>query len=275
MRRTSAGAVLALDGCCYVADLARLERRLSGFTAGVLGPAARGAGGAAVSGTGGGGGRADGGSGIDGGSSSHPLPVLISFADGTPALAGPAAAQALARQLLPLLAAVERHAAAPAGVAGGRGAPWPVIDMGTLQGLPLMPTLNGWLLGYPVVYHVASREDAATAGRVLSCAPLVRGVLRAECAALEWLAHGGGSGSGRGSVGTRPSCASDGGAGRGPGDELLAFTAPLGLADEAVRAGLTAAARAAERAAAAAGAGVWRSRVAEATEVVGTGVVSL
>lgn len=40
------------------------------------------------------------------------------------------------------------------------------------QQLPLMPTLNGWLLGYPFIYWVTSREAADKACRHLSTTTL-------------------------------------------------------------------------------------------------------
>jgi hypothetical protein len=45
---------------------------------------------------------------------------------------------------------------------------WRVLDLDRLPGLPCMPTLNGWLLEYGVVYLVRSREEAAAASRALS-----------------------------------------------------------------------------------------------------------
>lgn len=47
-----------------------------------------------------------------------------------------------------------------------------LLRLGTIPGAPLMPSLNGWLLGYPVVYLVdAANVDAAA--RCLSDAPLL------------------------------------------------------------------------------------------------------
>jgi hypothetical protein len=37
-----------------------------------------------------------------------------------------------------------------------------------------MPTLNGWLLGYPVVYWVKDHEEAVAASKALSCSVLKR-----------------------------------------------------------------------------------------------------
>jgi hypothetical protein len=70
--------VLVLDGCCYIADLAHLERRLEGCL-----------------GEGGCGCSAMGGSSSRGGASSHSTtqPVLVSFEGASPALAGHAQAQ--------------------------------------------------------------------------------------------------------------------------------------------------------------------------------------
>ena len=201
------GGVLALDGCCYVADLARLAARLEALL--VSEPGSDGAGPEAA----GGGGAA---------AAAEPLIGAV-FADGAPALAGADDLRLLRVQLARLLPAIRRaaaEAAASAAAAAGESAAgaatdWPVVDLGEVPALPCMPTLNGWLLGYPVVYIVAGREAAAAAARALSGAALRRVAVRAACPALARRLEAGGNG---GNVG--------GGEG---GDELLAFTIPEAL----------------------------------------------
>ena len=53
--------------------------------------------------------------------------------------------------------------------AGERAAGWPpeVVDLNQCTGLPIMPTLSGWLLEYAGVY-LASAEDAAALAAALS-----------------------------------------------------------------------------------------------------------
>lgn len=123
-------------------------------------------------------------------------------------------------RLRPLMAAVRDSLApggAPGASAGARaGAPgqWPIIDMGQIRGLPCMPTLNGWLLGYPVVYYVEGQEDATRASRMLSAARLRRLSVRLPCAAAPLVA-------------AAPAAAGVGGAAGGwPDGELMAFTVP-------------------------------------------------
>ena len=47
-----------------------------------------------------------------------------------------------------------------------------VLKLGAVSGAPLMPSLNGWLLGYPVVYLVDDGNVDAAA-EALSHAPLL------------------------------------------------------------------------------------------------------
>lgn len=42
------------------------------------------------------------------------------------------------------------------------------VDLEQLAGLPVMPTLNGWLLGYPIIYVVKDVDEAQLAARCLS-----------------------------------------------------------------------------------------------------------
>ena len=58
------------------------------------------------------------------------------------------------------------------------------IDLERLPGLPLMPTLNGLLLGYPVVYAVATAEESQKAARCLSSGSIT--VFRACAEASKW-----------------------------------------------------------------------------------------
>lgn len=47
------------------------------------------------------------------------------------------------------------------------------VCLDTIAGLPLLPTLNGWLLGYPVVFLIRSSEEAAFVAAALSSTPLL------------------------------------------------------------------------------------------------------
>ena len=70
-------------------------------------------------------------------------------------------AQGFRAGLAPVLAAVQ--AASNAGA---------VLKLGAVAGAPLMPSLNGWLLGYPVVY-VVDEGSVDAAAQALSHAPLL------------------------------------------------------------------------------------------------------
>jgi len=73
-------------------------------------------------------------------------------------------------------------AAGAAAVADGQE--WlPLIKLGNCQNLPAMPTLNGFLLGYPVVYHVRDLQEAGVASRMLSASQLQLHRVVATCAA--------------------------------------------------------------------------------------------
>jgi hypothetical protein len=48
-----------------------------------------------------------------------------------------------------------------------------LLDLGAIPGLPLMPTLNGLLLGYPVVYQLSDAQQAERASRALSSSVLL------------------------------------------------------------------------------------------------------
>lgn len=58
----------------------------------------------------------------------------------------------------------------------------PIIHLRDVAGLPTMPTLNGFLLGYPVVYVVSDLQEAGVASRMLSAAQLKLHRLIATCA---------------------------------------------------------------------------------------------
>ena len=47
-----------------------------------------------------------------------------------------------------------------------------LTDLTSVKGIPIMPTLSGWLLGYPVVY-LADEITAALMAQLLSAAVLV------------------------------------------------------------------------------------------------------
>jgi len=77
---------------------------------------------------------------------------------------------------------------------------------------PLLPTINGWLLQYPVVY-VVTPENASSAAAALSSAGLALFEMRMPCAAVSW------GGAGRGGMdGSQP-------------DVLYGYSAPAALAD--------------------------------------------
>ena len=76
--------------------------------------------------------------------------------------------QALAKQVGAFTAAMQQAMAAQAGHSDPA-----VLDLDSIQGLPLMPTMNGWLLGYPVIYLLADAEEAALASRALSSSALL------------------------------------------------------------------------------------------------------
>lgn len=61
----------------------------------------------------------------------------------------------------------------PAAAAAGGSQPWlPTIKLDSCPGLPAMPTLNGFLLCYPVVYYVRDLREAGAASRMLSASVL-------------------------------------------------------------------------------------------------------
>lgn len=158
------GGVLVLDGCCYLADLAHLERRLLRCLepAGATGPGSNG-GGAAL--------------------------MAISFEGSAPATASDRELTVLISQLGKLLVAIQaclQHKPAPNAQSSPPRA-WPVLDLGSVPGLPCMPTLNGWLLGYPVMYLVGSYEEASKASMLLSASQLHLFTVRLPCLALQQL----------------------------------------------------------------------------------------
>jgi hypothetical protein len=105
-------------------------------------------------------------------------PALIRFdGAGQPQQAPPAS-------LAPLRAQMQRlHAHVAAAGAGSM-----VVCLDELQqALPAMPTLNGLLLGYPLVYHVRDRRDAAAASSALSSSPLVLWHIVGRCQVLQQL----------------------------------------------------------------------------------------
>lgn len=59
-----------------------------------------------------------------------------------------------------------------------------VCDLALLQGAFIMPTLNGWLLGYPVVYLVI-KENVDSTADFLSTVHLERHITRACCPAFK------------------------------------------------------------------------------------------
>ena len=75
--------------------------------------------------------------------------------------------QTVQTQLSRLCSALGTHGHKPE--AGERAAGWPpeVVDLNQCTGVPIMPTLSGWLLEYAGVY-LASAEDAAGLAAALS-----------------------------------------------------------------------------------------------------------
>jgi hypothetical protein len=82
-------------------------------------------------------------------------------------------------------------AALPNGSSSGPTSPrgWlPNVKLDRYPGLPAMPTLNGILLGYPVVYYIRDLREAAVASRMLSGSQLklhrIVGTLSPQLSAL-------------------------------------------------------------------------------------------
>ena len=59
-----------------------------------------------------------------------------------------------------------------------------VFDISLVEGVFIIPTLNGWLLGYPVVYLVTSDNVEGTADH-LSAQDMRRHVMKASCPGLK------------------------------------------------------------------------------------------
>lgn len=129
--------------------------------------------------------------------------------------------------------------AAPAPASDTRPQPHPLphpaphvhLDLDGMQGLPMQPTLQGLLLGYPLVYHVPSSDAAATASRCLSALGLV--LQRMEAKLTPHVAAAVGQGQ-QGQTAPR-----GGRAGQVQGPErdlvtLCAFSLPRGLEEEEV-----------------------------------------
>lgn len=98
--------------------------------------------------------------------------------------------------------------------------PQDVLDMGKLKGLPLMPTLNGLLLGYPFVYVVeGGMREAQRASQCLSSTSLMLVQLRGDHPSVPaaWAAEAGGA-AGAGGEGSS-----------GAGQVLTAFSVPVAL----------------------------------------------
>lgn len=143
-----AGCTLELEGCCYLANSTTLLQQLSQLAA-----------------------------------DTHSWPVVLGFAGGEPQQLQQEGLEQLQQQLTQLPAAVASVLSPPP--AGGQaGGGWlPHVKLDDCPGLPAMPTLNGLLLGYPVVYYVRDQEDAAVASRVLSRGELTLHRVLATCGA--------------------------------------------------------------------------------------------
>lgn len=144
---------LQLDGCCYIADSHRLSQRLEQLA-----------------------------------NQPATWPYLISFEGTQPQQLPPHRHDQLQQQLRRLHAAVAAGVAASA-VAGYSGS-IASINLSLQQGLPTMPTLNGLLLGYPVVYCVWDQADAAAGSRMLSAAELKLHRIVGRCDVLARLGLG-------------------------------------------------------------------------------------
>jgi hypothetical protein len=157
-------------------------------------------------------------------SSSRSWPVIITFADGQAVCAQPEQCQELQQQLSTLntelheqlqdwqlqrqqtLAATDagqvqpathqRHNHVPGSSSSSSSSVMPVIDLGRVKGLPAMPTLNGFLLGYPAVYWMRGLQEAAAASKVLSLSRLKLHRVLGSCAAVS-ACSGDASGAGR------------------------------------------------------------------------------
>lgn len=79
-----------------------------------------------------------------------------------------AALQALLRGLARLRDTLASSPGVPLLTAAGRAQPLVVVDLAAACAPLLLPTLNGLLLAYPVVYCVHDREGASAAARCLS-----------------------------------------------------------------------------------------------------------
>ncbi|EFJ46847.1 hypothetical protein VOLCADRAFT_92743 [Volvox carteri f. nagariensis] len=147
-------------------------------------------------------------------------------------LVPPEEAQAVATQLDPLRKALEAVAAAAAAATTEAEAHHLLLD--ELPDLPLQPTLQGLLLGYPLVYDVRSREEAAAASRCLATQGLVLYRLVAPAAgdlAAMMFGDDVGVSAATGSRGTPPGSAGDrcgaiGAIGSAGGQKLKAWGQP-------------------------------------------------
>eukprot|EP00884_Botryococcus_braunii_P016736 jgi/Botrbrau1/3746/Bobra.0363s0024.1 len=72
----------------------------------------------------------------------------------------------------------------PSNGSTGVESPLPITALTSIPGAPLLPTLNGWLLGYPVVYRV-NEDSVSAASLALSLEPLVRYSLQVLSPALQ------------------------------------------------------------------------------------------
>jgi hypothetical protein len=220
------GCILHLDGCCYLANSRQLQQHLTALTEADI---------------------------IISSSSRWPAVISFASADGQALLASPEQCRELQQQLQvlstalqeqvqqwqqqqqadnvaaaghagPLQRSVQQQHSVSIGISrsssssGSNSSLMPVLDLGRVQGLPAMPTLIGFLLGYPAVYWVKSLQEAAAASKVLSTSRLRLHRVHGSCSAL---AHCG--------------CDTSSGGIKGRHMTLLSFTVPEALCGDVIQ----------------------------------------
>eukprot|EP00879_Flechtneria_rotunda_P004457 GHRR01004709.1.p1 GENE.GHRR01004709.1~~GHRR01004709.1.p1 ORF type:complete len:292 (+),score=86.10 GHRR01004709.1:583-1458(+) len=147
------GCILELDGCCYIANSAKLLQHLSSLASNI-----------------------------------GSWPYIISFSNGQAKLMQPEHCTELQQQVQLVVQCLQHQLQAPQ--PAYNGSYMPLIDLGRMQGLPAMPTLNGLLLNYPIVYWVRNVEEACQASRILSSSRLQLFSVRGKCMSCSTVADG-------------------------------------------------------------------------------------